>query len=109
LPRKRPNSRVKDLPDIALLASLKAVESERLRAALEQTFRFRKTHDVPAAVPAPLPTWEGPYEAMAREDELPWHTLADVTAAARAFLDPVLAHAAPATWDPENWRWRPTR
>jgi hypothetical protein len=38
-----------------------------------------------------------------------WHTLADVTAAASAFLDPVLAHASPATWNPGSWQWRPTR
>jgi hypothetical protein len=70
LPRKRPNSRVKDLPDIALLAGVKALDSKLLRAALEQTFQFRKTHHLPAAFPAPLPSWEAPYEAMAREDQL---------------------------------------
>jgi hypothetical protein len=107
MPRKRPNSRVKDLPDIALLAGVKALDSERLRAALEQTFRFRKTHELPEALPAPLPAWEAPYAAMAREDQLPWTTLADVTAAARAFLDPVLTPAAPARWDPVTRQWTP--
>jgi hypothetical protein len=43
---------------------------------------------------------------MAREDQLPWATLDDVTTAARAFLDPVLAGAAaPATWNVTAWRW----
>src|SRR6202012_480879 len=36
LPRKRPNSRVKDLPDIALLASVREIEGAKLRASLEQ-------------------------------------------------------------------------
>jgi hypothetical protein len=55
MPRARPNSRVKDLPDLALLASAGPLEAERLRAALEQTFTFRKTHALPAALPAPPP------------------------------------------------------
>jgi len=57
MPRARPNSRVKDLPDLALLASAGPLEAERLRAALEQTFTFRKTHALPAALPAPAPAW----------------------------------------------------
>ena len=40
LPRKRPNSRVKDLPDLALLASAQSLEAKRVRAALGQTFGF---------------------------------------------------------------------
>jgi hypothetical protein len=55
MPRARPNSRVKDLPDLALLASAGPLEAERLRAALEQTFTFRKTHALPPALPAPPP------------------------------------------------------
>ena len=47
LPRKRRNSRVKDLPDIALLAGVREVDGGRLRAALEQTFTSRKTHALP--------------------------------------------------------------
>lgn len=105
MPRPRPNSRVKDLPDIALLASAQAVDAKRLRAALEQTFTFRKTHALPSSVPAPLDAWEKPYAAMAREDSLPWSTLDDVTKAAQAFLDPVLAAELDATWSPQAWRW----
>jgi hypothetical protein len=43
---------------------------------------------------------------MAREDELAWPTLADVTRAARAFLEPVLRSEAGPTWIPDNWSWR---
>lgn len=106
LPRARPNSRVKDLPDIALLAGTGAIRAERLRAALEQTFAFRMTHDLPASLPAPIAAWERPYAAMAREDALAWPTLDDVTSAARAFLDPVLAGGLSATWNVGAWRWR---
>ena len=105
MPRRRPNSRVKDLPDIALLATAHAVDARRLRAALEQTFTFRKTHPLPAVLPDPLSAWATPYAAMAREDQLVWPTLDDVTSAAKAFLDPVLAGDLDATWDPDTWAW----
>ena len=103
--RARPNSRVKDLPDLALLATAQQLDSLRVRAALEQTFSFRKTHPLPASVPLPLDAWRTPYEAMAREDQLGWTTLDEVTAAAKAFLDPVLAGELEATWNPTNWTW----
>jgi len=105
MPRARPNSRVKDLPDLALLATAQQLDSLRVRAALEQTFSFRKTHPLPASVPLPLDAWRTPYEAMAREDQLGWTTLDEVTAAAKAFLDPVLAGGLEATWNPTNWTW----
>jgi hypothetical protein len=106
LPRKWPNSRVKDLPDLALLATAQPLDAERLRAALEQTFTFRKTHPLPAAVPAPTEAWRTPYAAMAREDRLTWRTLDDVAMAVRAFLDPVLADGLDGTWVPGAWGWR---
>ena len=106
MPRTRPNSRVKDLPDLALLATAQPIDAKRLRAALDQTFGFRKTHDLPAALPEPAPTWAAPYVAMAREDQLAWPTLAEVTAAARTFLDPVLAGELDAAWSPGAWAWR---
>ena len=105
LPRARPNSRVKDLPDLALLASARPLDAARLRAALEQTLAFRKTHSLPTTLPAPPPAWDAPYAAMAREDRLAWPTLADVTAAVRAFLDPVLSGEASTTWDSATWQW----
>ena len=107
MPRTRPNSRVKDLPDIALLATAQILDAKRLRDALEQTFTFRKTHALPASLPDPMPAWATPYSAMAREDQLPWATLVDVTRAAQAFLDAVLAGVLAASWDPGAWIWIP--
>ncbi len=43
MPRPRENSRVKDLPDIALLAQTGTFEAQRLRDAIQQTFSFRAT------------------------------------------------------------------
>lgn len=50
--------------------------------------------------------WKAPYEAMAREDQLLWATLDEVTQAVQLFLDPVLAGALEATWEPTEWAWR---
>jgi hypothetical protein len=90
LPRTRPNSRVKDLPDIALLASVRRLEAVRLRGALEQTFAFRATHPLPCELPSPDPGWQAPYASMASNDELRWPTLIEVTLAAKTFLDPIV-------------------
>jgi hypothetical protein len=109
LPRARPNSRIKDLPDLALLATVGPRNSLRLRGAIEQTFAFRATHAAPSALPDPSAAWEEPYARMADEDGLPWRTLAEVFAVAKAFLDPILAPAtsdAEAQWSPAAWRWR---
>jgi hypothetical protein len=106
MPRARVNSRVKDLPDIALLATARAIDASRLRSALAQTFAFRRTHEVPGRLPDPPSAWTGPFAAMAREEQLTWTTVADVTRAAREFLDPVLASVTDATWSPQSWRWR---
>lgn len=105
MPRPHLNSRVKDLPDLALLATVRRLEAAQLRAALEQTFAFRHTHVLPQSLPAPAAIWAAPYAAMARDEELPWATIDDVATAARAFLDPVLSTAGDATWDPAAWRW----
>jgi hypothetical protein len=96
---------VKDLPDIALLATARAIDAKRLREALEQTFTFRKTHMLPVALPAPMLAWTTPYAAMAREDQLVWPTLDQVTKAAQSFLDPVLAGGLDGTWSAFEWKW----
>jgi hypothetical protein len=105
MPRARPNSRVKDLPDLALLATIRPLEAERVRAAVQLTFAFRKTHPPPSSLPEPPTAWEKPYAAMAVEDKLPWHALEEVTRAAKAFLDPVLAGDMKAVWRPQTWTW----
>jgi hypothetical protein len=106
MPRERPNSRIKDLPDLALLASAGEIDAVPLRTALETTFGFRATHPLPAAVPEPPRSWRAPYEAMAAADELPWPTLESVHDAVLAFLDPVLsAQQVRGRWVQFEWRW----
>lgn len=109
LPRTRPNTRVKDLPDLVLLASARSIVAPRLAEALAQTFAFRSTHALPSALPSPPPAWDAPYAAMARDDELPWATLREVTEHAKAFLDPILAGETSAEWDPDASVWNARR
>lgn len=108
LPRRRPNSRVKDLPDIALLATARDLDSASLHEAIERTFEHRATHPVPPAVPNPPGTWEPVYERIAVNDNLRWKTLSDVTRAVQGFLNPVLAGES-ATWKPDAQAWFPPK
>jgi Nucleotidyl transferase AbiEii toxin, Type IV TA system len=104
LPRRNENSRVKDLPDLALLAKTGAFAAQDIRVAIDATFGFRKTHDVPAMLPPPPESWTAVYQRMANADDLPWKTLDSVFAAAGTFLDPVL-RGDNAQWDPKSESW----
>lgn len=105
LPRNRENTRVKDLPDLALLATTGAYDAVVLRHAIGATFAFRKTHAVPALLPGPPSAWTLVYANIASRDVLPWQDIEAVTTAARAFLNPVLAGAT-GTWDQNAWDWK---
>lgn len=106
IPRSRPNSRVRDLPDIALLATTGPIDGAELRRAIGTTFAYRGTHQVPDIVPAPPELWEVPYAAMAAADELPWRTLSQVGEVVSSFLTPVLRSSEVVGWEPSEWRWR---
>ena len=86
-------------------AAFKQALEQRLRTAIDQTFGFRGTHDVPGSLPAPPGTWEEPYATIAKEDLLRWPTLDEAFEAARAFLDPVLVGLTNSRWDPDGWSW----
>ena len=106
MPRARPNSRIKDLPDLALLATVGSIPVSTLRSALEKTFAFRGTHELPDDLPLPPAAWEAAYQAMARSDELAWSTLEELHRAAREFLEPVLSkRQRTGRWTPHSWRW----
>jgi hypothetical protein len=104
IPRPTPNSRIKDLPDLAILASVGPLEGSELRRALEQTFGHRNTHALPEAFPAPPQRWREPYRRAALEDGLPWTALEKAHDAAATFLDPVLRGEL-GVWDAARWRW----
>jgi Nucleotidyl transferase AbiEii toxin, Type IV TA system len=106
MPRPRPNSRVRDLPDLALLATTGPLDGAWLRRAIDRTFEFRGTHPVPVAVPPPPAFWAAAYAAMASTDELSWRTLGEVFEAVSSFLNPVLQTAGAGSWEPTEWRWK---
>jgi len=106
MPRDRANTRVRDLPDIALLASTPAIRAVDLREALAKTFAFRDTHGVPLTLPAPPRLWEEPYQKLARDNHLGWRDLESVAEATGLFLNPLLANAAVHRWDHVIWRWK---
>jgi hypothetical protein len=106
LPRPLPNTRVRDLPDLALLATTGPIEAERLRRAIDRTFEFRNTHPVAPSLPPPPAFWEAPYAKMAATDALPWATLSEVAEATAAFLNPILGEGAVSAWEPSGWRWK---
>lgn len=110
LPRRAENSRVKDLPDLALLAQTGPFTAQQLRTALRTTFTFRGSHPLPALIPAPPASWLEPYAKIAAQNRLPWPTLPAVERAVREFLDPLLA-STPVTgaWSPEAWAWHAPR
>ena len=100
------NSRLKDLPDLALLASAGELLAAHVHEALAQTFTFRATHAIPHRFPDPPREWSDRYERMASDDRLPWRTLVAVTTAARDFLEPVLGGVRDSRWSPAQWAWR---
>lgn len=104
-PRPRENTRVRDLPDMALLATTGPFDGPRLLAAIRASFSYRGSHEVPMMLPEPPPSWAPVYGAMAESDRLRWPDLSAVFDAARRFLDPVLAGKA-RQWEPASWTWQ---
>jgi len=64
LPRKTPNSRVKDLVDILLLIENGKLNTAKVKNALSKTFQRRKTHPIPLDLPEPPESWKMPFKKM---------------------------------------------
>jgi Nucleotidyl transferase AbiEii toxin, Type IV TA system len=106
MPRSRMNSRIKDLPDIALPATVGPILASTLRSAFERTFEFRGTHDLPTDLPPPPAAWEAAYQAMAMAEELASSTLEELHRAVRGFVEPVLSSRQNSgRWTPDSWSW----
>jgi hypothetical protein len=116
----KPNSRTKDLPDLALLAQSRALDASVLRDVLVRKFAQRievvraRRPDFEFALPPAVPLlpdgkrgeyWRENYARILQDQPaLPWETLEACHAAVCAFLDPVLAGVEGA-WDAAVWRW----
>lgn len=100
------STRVKDLVDLAAMASLFPFEAGRLRSVLQATFGTRDAHPLPRTLPPPPAQWSTPYGRMAAEVGLD-PDLSVGYEQARAFLDPLLAGDVPdaACWDAAARTW----
>jgi hypothetical protein len=90
LPRVTPNSRVKDLLDLALLIGSGDLDEARLRNALQLTFNRRNTHELPSVLEPPPAEWQIPFEAIARECGVSTD-LALVFAQVREYLESIIS------------------
>lgn len=68
--KDRPNTRTKDLVDLALFVTIDPPAKWEIRKAVEATFRLRNTHPIPNELPPPPTTWTGTFSAMAKEAQL---------------------------------------
>jgi len=103
----RPSSRVRDLVDMALMASALEFEAGSLRYSLEAVFTARAMHRLPAKLPPPPLGWARPYQALAAAAGLE-PDIASGHARAAELLDPILSSPAPAhsVWIPGGRLWR---
>lgn len=99
------NTRVRDLVDILLIASLSRLDGRKLAAAIQATFSARSTHPLPGQLPAPPSKWASSFRNSARELGLNWSDLGVATEATQVFLNPILMGENVARWDPAGWSW----
>jgi hypothetical protein len=71
IPRKTPNSRVRDMVDMLLLVGSGKLDRARISQALRATFQRRKTHPLPAALQPPPQAWKEPFAALAGQCGMP--------------------------------------
>ncbi len=101
----RPSTRYRDLVDLVLVATTQHVSAGDLRAALVSEYRYRGL-EIPVTVEAPDATWGAGYgREAAKVPHLQEQSLADGLAAARRFLDPVLAGLGEGQWNPNSQVW----
>lgn len=102
-------SRVRDLADMLLAASMTTFTSSKLMRAIQSTFQVRGTHAVPDQVPKPPTPLATPYAKLARDLNLPWPTLQEAGNAVAEFLNPVLRGSTASRWHAAAWKWRRNR
>lgn len=101
----RPNTRVKDLVDLVLLAQRARLDAARLYREIATIFSLRETHEPPDAFPSPTGEWAVPFRRLAEEVDLPPDLAAGHRAAA-ALFDPVLKReVSQGSWDFERGKW----
>jgi hypothetical protein len=99
------STRVKDLVDLALIATTSEVDAERLGRAIAETFEGRSGREVPRALPPPPLDWGLPFRRLAGEIGLA-ADLAQGHALAALLLDPILSRSTTTgQWGPARQVW----
>lgn len=103
--RGRPSSRVKDLVDLVMIASMFSIQAGPLAKAIASTFAARG-REASTELPPPPGDWRIPYRKLANEVGLSPDIEAGY-ARAREFIDPVLngSATAEAIWNPGAHNW----
>lgn len=100
------SSRVKDFVDILLLAELGEIEISELKQAVQATFEYARTHDLPDTLPPPPKGWGQSYRQMIRPLDISNVSLDKAYFMLQQFLDPVLEEKiTEAKWNPKKWIW----
>lgn len=100
-----PNTRVRDLVDLVMIAHHCPVEGAKLHEALQATFAARDQEVLPLRLPEPPAEWRMPLKALCMEVGLGDLNLVQAMAQVRAFLEPVLTGADTRIWSPEKQVW----
>jgi hypothetical protein len=101
----RPNTRAKDLVDLALIAATSTLDAKLLRAAIDTAFTRRSTHPLPTALPRPPGDWATQYRRLAQEVGAPTELGAGYVDAS-AFLAPILSgETINGVWSPTRQQW----
>lgn len=102
--RGRSSSRVKDLVDLAVIATTTELDARRLRTSIDAIFSRRDTHPVPDVLPPPPADWGRSWVAMAARVPAA-DTPAEGHGVVGEMLDPILAGGTVGTWDPRIGAW----
>ncbi|HZJ08614.1 MAG TPA: nucleotidyl transferase AbiEii/AbiGii toxin family protein [Trueperaceae bacterium] len=105
LPVGRPNTRVKDLVDMVLIAESFNLDGDSLSHSIVATFHGRDLHPVPERLPTPPREWSTPYGRLAGDVGISPEISAGHVLAA-ALIDPILqGSAVNDRWDPVMAMW----
>jgi hypothetical protein len=106
-PKNIQSSRVKDLVDLILLASLDSnIQANTLLNAIVLIFESRGDQ-VPNSFHSFPTTWQQRFNRLAKETQLNFLDFQDASQAAAAFITPVISEQVVGlTWDPIDWWWR---
>jgi hypothetical protein len=106
-PRKIQSSRVKDLVDLILMASLDSnIQTNALQKAIVLVYESRGDQ-VPNSFHSFPTGWQQRFNRLAKETQLHILDFQDASQAATAFITPIISEqVVGSTWDPTDWLWR---